>query len=56
MSTHNLCFKQTYETNQSFLLENFQFLQVKFTIYLNRRVFVMKSYSVHFYVFFFLKG
>ena len=27
---------------QSFLSENFQFLVVKFSIYLNRRVFVMK--------------
>ena len=28
--------------NISFLSENFQFLEVKFSIYLNRRVFVMK--------------
>ena len=28
--------------NISFLSENFQFLKVKFSIYLNRRVFVMK--------------
>ena len=28
---------------QSFLSENVQFLEVKFSIYLNRRVFVMKS-------------
>ena len=27
--------------NQSFLSENFQFLEVKFSIYLNRRVFIM---------------
>ena len=27
----------------SFLSENFQFLEVKFSIYLNRRVFVMIS-------------
>ena len=26
---------------QSFLCENFQFLELKFSIYLNRRVFVM---------------
>ena len=26
---------------QRFLFENFQFLEVKFSIYLNRRVFVM---------------
>ena len=41
-STHNLCFEQKYEKYQSFLFENFQFLEVKFSIYLNRRVFVMK--------------
>ena len=41
MGTHNLCFEQKYEKYQSFLSENFQFLQVKFSIYLNRRVFVM---------------
>ena len=40
-STHNLCFEQKYEKYQSFLSENFQFLDVKFSIYLNRRVFVM---------------
>ena len=28
---------------QSFLSENFQFLEVKFSIYLNRRVFVMEN-------------
>ena len=41
MSTHNLCFEQKYEKYQSFLSENFQFLEVKFSIYLNRHVFVM---------------
>ena len=40
-STLNLCFEQKYEKYQSFLYENFQFLVVKFSIYLNRRVFVM---------------
>ena len=40
-STHNLCFEQKYEKYQSFLSENFQFLEMKFSIYLNRRVFVM---------------
>ena len=44
MSTHNLCFEQKYEKYQSFLPEKFRFLAVKFTIYLNRRVFVMKIY------------
>ena len=41
MSTHNLCFERKYEKYQSFLIENFQFLEVKFSIYLNRGVFVM---------------
>ena len=40
-STHNLCFEQKYENYQSFLSENFQFLGVKFSIYLNRRVCVI---------------
>ena len=39
-STHNLCFEQKYETYQNFYL-NFQFLVVEFSVYLNRRVFVM---------------
>ena len=38
---HNLCFEQKYEKYQSFLSENFQFLEVKVSIYLNRRVYVM---------------
>ena len=38
---HNLCFEQKYEKYQIFLSENFQFLEVKFSIYLNRGVFVM---------------
>ena len=32
-STHNLCFEQKYEKYQSFLSENFQFLEVKFSVY-----------------------
>ena len=40
---HNLCFEQKYEKYQSFLPENFRFLEVKFSIYLNRRVFVMST-------------
>ena len=39
MSTHNLCFKQKYEKYQSFLSEHFQFLEVKFSIYLNKACF-----------------
>ena len=31
-SIHNLCFEQTYENYQNFLLENFQFLVVKFLV------------------------
>ena len=46
MSTHNLCFEQKYEKYLSFLSENFQFLEVKFSIYLNRRVFVMPDLDV----------
>ena len=41
MSTNNLCFEQKYEKYRSFLSQNFQFLEVKFSLYLNRRVFVM---------------
>ena len=40
-STHNLCFEQKYEKYQNFSSENVQFLEVKFSIYLNRRVFLM---------------
>ena len=42
MSTHNLCFEQKYEKYQIFLSENFQFLVVKFSVYLNRHVFIME--------------
>ena len=31
-STHNLCFELKYEKYQSFLSENFQILEVKFSI------------------------
>ena len=40
-STHNLCFEQNPEKYQNFLSENFHFLVVKFSVYLNRHVFVM---------------
>ena len=43
MSTHNLCFEKKFEKYQNFLSENFPFLDVKFSIYLNRHVFVMNS-------------
>ena len=41
MSTRNLCFEQKYEKYQSFYLKIFKFLEVKFSVYLNRHVFVM---------------
>ena len=41
MSTHNLCFEQKYKKYQNFLSENFYFLVVKFSVYLNRNVFIM---------------
>ena len=44
-STHNLCFEQKYEIYQNFSFENFHFLVVKFSVYLNRHVFVMQNYS-----------
>ena len=43
MSTHNLCFEQKYEKYRKFLSENFHFLVVKFSVYLNRRVFVIQG-------------
>ena len=43
-STHNLCFEQKYEKISDFLFENFHFFMVKFSVYLNRRVFVMFSF------------
>ena len=41
MSTHNLCFEEKYEKNISFFSKKFQFFEVKFSICLNRHVFVM---------------
>ena len=46
-STHNLCFEQKYEKYQMFLSENFPFLEVKLSIYLNRRVFVMSKFPAN---------
>ena len=40
-STHNIYFEQKYEKYQYFLSANFQFLVVKFSIYFDKRVFVM---------------
>ena len=39
-SNHNLCLSRNMK-NISFLSENFQFWEVKFSIYLNRDVFLM---------------
>ena len=40
-SAHSLCFEQKYENYQYFLSEKMQFLVLKFSVYLNRHVFVM---------------
>ena len=40
-STHNLCFEQEHEKYRNFLSENFPFLVVNFSFYLNRGVFIM---------------
>ena len=47
MNIHDLCFEQKYEKYQKFLSENFQFLVMKFSIYLNRHVFVMEKSNEH---------
>ena len=41
MSIHYLCFEQKYEKYQNFYLNFFHFLVVKFSVYLNRLVFIM---------------
>ena len=41
MNTHNLCFEKKYEKYPIFLSENFPVLVVKFSLYLNRCVFIM---------------
>ena len=54
-STHNLCFEQKYEKKiRVFYLKNFICLEVKFSIYLNRCVFVMTS-SVVIWILWFLQ-
>ena len=50
-STQNLCFEQKYEKYQNFYLKNFHFLDVKFSIYLNRRVFIMISFATLYHTF-----
>ena len=48
--THNLCFEQKCERYQNFDLKIFIFfLVVKFSVYLNRRVFVMGRFSTMIY-------
>ena len=43
-TTHNLCFEQEYEKISDFFLsEKLTILVLKFSIYLNRSVFVMES-------------
>ena len=51
-STHNLCFEQKHEKYQNFLSTNYHFLMVKFSVYLNRRVFVMHWYGIYVLVIF----
>ena len=48
-STHNLCFEQKSEKYQYFSSENFHFLVVRFSVYLNRHVFVMQSLTLNTY-------
>ena len=48
-STHNLCFWQKYEKYGIFLSENLPFVVVKFSIYLNRLVFVMGSTAMKYF-------
>ena len=43
MDTHNLCFEQKYEKYQNFLSETSHFLVVKFSIHLNRHVFIINE-------------
>ena len=45
ISAQKHSFEQKYEKISVFLSENFQFLEVKFSIYLNRHVFVMRMYE-----------
>ena len=49
MSTHNLYFEQKHEKYQNFLSENFHFLVVKLSVYLNRHVFVMYGKNLNFF-------
>ena len=44
MSTHNLCFEQKCEIYQIFFIRNVSFLVVKFSVHLNKHVFIMSIY------------
>ena len=46
-STHNLYFEQKYEIYLNFLSENFHFLVVKFSVYLNRHDFVVYTHLMY---------
>ena len=46
-STHNLYFEQKYEIYLNFLSENFHFLVVKFSVYLNRHDFVIYKHLMY---------
>ena len=50
-STNNLCFEQKYEKYHFFFSENFPFLVVNFSIYLNRRVFVMICHEPYLHIY-----
>ena len=51
MSILSLCFEQKYAKYQNFSSESIHFLVVKFSIYLNRRIFVMSSFLLEWYLF-----
>ena len=42
-SIHNLCFEQRYENIRIFYKKKIIFFVIKFSVYLNRHVFVMLS-------------
>ena len=47
LSTQNLYFEQKYEIYLNFLSENFYFLVVKFSVYLNRQDFVINKHLMY---------
>ena len=44
-SAHSLCFGQKCVKYQNVLFKKFQFLELKFSIYLNRHVFIMAFFG-----------